>query len=219
MLNGRRAEREASFWQARYWSESSTILFLKITWHTLLFVKPFHATVIKSWQIKRQTSENNGLTLDLYHYPQFCFVLFLAGKLQGEGTQKWSVVCGVWQSNTPPQNKNDIIWNPRIGVSCLFIGGHGRSELWIRGSLERPLTEVDVGKSGQKSMEPSTRKSPEDAFAGRGPGNAAHRPRPPTSLVINPWNYLFALLNFSYVSKKRVGTEAESKSCVFSSAD
>lgn len=76
--------------------------------------------VIKSWQIKRQTSENNGLTLDLYHYPKFCFMLFLAGRLQGEGTQKLNVVCGIRQSTTPPQNKNAIIRDPCRWVSWLF---------------------------------------------------------------------------------------------------
>lgn len=41
----------------------------------------------------------------------------------------------------------------------------------------------------------------------------------PTALVINPWNYPFVPWNVPDVHKNCVGTEAESKSCVFSSAD
>lgn len=44
-------------------------------------------------------------------------------------------------------------------------------------------------------------------------------PPAPSICVINPWNYLFALWNSPDISKERVGTDAESQSCVFSSAD
>lgn len=54
-------------------------------------------------------------------------MLLLAGKLQGEGTQKFNVVCGIQQSDTPPQNKNDIIGNPCVWVSCLFVYWRSRT--------------------------------------------------------------------------------------------
>lgn len=92
-----RAEEEER--EPRYWSEGSTLLLLKTIFelllkfiktgfywnqlcHTQLFVKPFHTTVIKSWQIKHQTSQSLPVQHQASAIPPKPH--FLAGLLQAE---------------------------------------------------------------------------------------------------------------------------------------